>query len=411
MRANVHDFTASVLRLGRGGSSIGSSSSFRMIAEKGEAFEQPWLEKYRPRVMEDVVGNEDTVGRLQVLAQQGNMPNLILSGPPGTGKTTSVLALARTMLGDAFKEAVLELNASDDRGIEVVRGRIKAFAQKKVTLPPGKHKIIILDEADSMTEGAQQAMRRTMELFSATTRFALACNLSEKIIEPIQSRCAVLRYSKLTDAQVLKRLHEVLAAEQAPFNEQGLEALIFTAEGDMRQALNNAQATMAGFGFISTENVFKVCDQPHPLLVRQCLQAAALADYEEANSVVEELWNRGFCGLDIVGTLFRVAKMSPSTRSSSSSSSRRSAFATCACSTGSTRCSRSPGLSPSSAAARPCAASSRQPRSASRRDHCNRWGGEALCLRAHYMKGHTKNRISLHLHVRNQRGGKKLPAP
>jgi replication factor C subunit 2/4 len=299
-----------VLRLGRG-SSIGSSSSFRMIAEKGEAFEQPWLEKYRPRVMEDVVGNEDTVGRLQVLAQQGNMPNLILSGPPGTGKTTSVLALARTMLGDAFKEAVLELNASDDRGIEVVRGRIKAFAQKKVTLPPGKHKIIILDEADSMTEGAQQAMRRTMELFSATTRFALACNLSEKIIEPIQSRCAVLRYSKLTDAQVLKRLHEVLAAEQAPFNEQGLEALIFTAEGDMRQALNNAQATMAGFGFISTENVFKVCDQPHPLLVRQCLQAAALADYEEANSVVEELWNRGFCGLDIVGTLFRVAKNEP----------------------------------------------------------------------------------------------------
>jgi replication factor C subunit 2/4 len=308
--ANVSDFTASVLRLGRG-SSIGSSSSFRMIAEKGEAFEQPWLEKYRPRVMEDVVGNEDTVGRLQVLAQQGNMPNLILSGPPGTGKTTSVLALARTMLGDAFKEAVLELNASDDRGIEVVRGRIKAFAQKKVTLPPGKHKIIILDEADSMTEGAQQAMRRTMELFSATTRFALACNLSEKIIEPIQSRCAVLRYSKLTDAQVLKRLHEVLAAEQAPFNEQGLEALIFTAEGDMRQALNNAQATIAGFGFISTENVFKVCDQPHPLLVRQCLQAAALADYEEANSVVEELWNRGFCGLDIVGTLFRVAKNEP----------------------------------------------------------------------------------------------------
>ena len=160
-----------------------------------------WLEKYRPWVIKDIVGNEETVGRLEVLAQQGNMPNLILSGPPGTGKTTCVLALARALLGDAFKEGVLELNASDDRGIDVVRNRIKAFAQKKVTLPPGRHKVIVLDEADSMTEGAQQAMRRTMEIYSSTTRFALACNQSEKIIEPIQSRCAVLRYSKLTDQQ------------------------------------------------------------------------------------------------------------------------------------------------------------------------------------------------------------------
>ena len=273
-----------------------------------------WLEKYRPRVMGDIVGNEETVGRLQALVEQGNTPNLILSGPPGTGKTTSVLALARTLLGDAFKEAVLELNASDDRGIEVVRGRIKAFAQKKVTLPPGKHKIIILDEADSMTDGAQQAMRRTMELYSNTTRFALACNLSEKIIEPIQSRCAVLRFSKLTDKHVLKRLQEVLHAEQAgqaPFNEEGLEALIFTAEGDMRQALNNAQATIAGFGLISSENVFKVCDQPHPLLIKQVLDASARADFEGANGIVEELWGKGYCALDIIGTLFRVTKIEP----------------------------------------------------------------------------------------------------
>jgi replication factor C subunit 2/4 len=238
------------------------------------------------------VGNKETVGRLEVLAEQGNMPNLILSGPPGTGKTTSVLALARQLLGDAYKEGVLELNASDDRGIDVVRNRIKAFAQKKVTLPPGKHKVVVLDEADSMTEGAQQAMRRTMEIYSSTTRFALACNMSDKIIEPIQSRCAVLRFSKLTDEQVLKRLQEVLQAEEAPHNDAGLEALIFSAEGapprnsaqfgairrnysdavattsgDMRQALNNAQATHSGFGFISSDNVFQVCDQPQPLFV------------------------------------------------------------------------------------------------------------------------------------------------
>jgi len=160
-----------------------------------------------------------------------------------------------------------------------------------------------------MTEGAQQAMRRTMEIYSSTTRFALACNLSEKIIEPIQSRCAVLRYSKLTDGQVLHRLQQVLGFEKAPFNEAGLEALIFTAEGDMRQALNNAQATIAGFGFVSSENVFKVCDQPHPLLIKKAMEAAAKADFDEANGVIEELWALGYCGLDIVGVLFRTAKL------------------------------------------------------------------------------------------------------
>ena len=135
------------------------------------------------------------------------------------------------MLGDAFNSAVLELNASNDRGIDVVRNRIKMFAQQKCTLPPGKHKIIILDEADSMTEGAQQALRRTMEIYSKTTRFALgefwfllqvikfwsACNNSEKIIEPIQSRCAVLRYSRLTDAQVLSRVLDVCGSEKVKF--------------------------------------------------------------------------------------------------------------------------------------------------------------------------------------------------
>uniref|UniRef100_A0A7S4C1K2 Replication factor C subunit 2 n=1 Tax=Chrysotila carterae TaxID=13221 RepID=A0A7S4C1K2_CHRCT len=272
------------------------------------SFEQPWLEKYRPTVMKDIVGNPETVGRLEALAQQGNMPNLILTGPPGTGKTTSVLALARTLLGDAFKDAVLELNASDDRGIDVVRNRIKAFAQKKVTLPPGKHKIIILDEADSMTGGAQQAMRRTMEIFSGTTRFALACNVSEKIIEPIQSRCAILRFGKLTDQQVLRRLLEVLEVEKVPHNESGLEALIFTADGDMRQALNSAQATYAGFGLISSENVFKVCDQPHPLLVKEAILACVAADFQKACTIVEQLWNDGYSGIDVIGTFFRITK-------------------------------------------------------------------------------------------------------
>ena len=164
------------------------------------------------------------------------------------------------------------------------------FAQQKVTLPPGKHKIVILDEADSMTPAAQQAMRRTMEIYSSSTRFAMACNLSNKIIEPIQSRCAILRYTKLNDMQILKRLNEVCAAEGVTTTEDGLEAIIFTAEGDMRNALNNLQATHAGFGLVNSENVFKVCDQPHPLIVQQVVYACRDRALKKAHDNIAELY-------------------------------------------------------------------------------------------------------------------------
>ena len=178
---------------------------FPLVVPRTPVSNLPWVEKYRPILLEDIVGNEETINRLKVFGEDGNLPNLIICGPPGTGKTTSILCLARQLLGPSvYKEAVLELNASNDRGIEVVRNKIKMFAQKKVTLERGRHKIIILDEADSMTDGAQQALRRIMEIYSSTTRFCLACNNSEKIIEPIQSRCAILRYSKLSDKQILK---------------------------------------------------------------------------------------------------------------------------------------------------------------------------------------------------------------
>ncbi|KAG8991300.1 replication factor C subunit 4 [Tulasnella sp. 427] len=287
----------------------GSSSKGKEPAtSSADSYELPWVEKYRPKVLDDIVGNQDTIERLKVIAKEGNCPHIIISGLPGIGKTTSIHCLAHAMLGDAYKEGVLELNASDERGIDVVRNKIKAFAQKKVTLPPGRHKFVILDEADSMTAGAQQALRRTMEIYANTTRFALACNMSSKIIEPIQSRCAILRYAKLKDQEILQRLLELCEAEKVEYNDEGLTALIFTAEGDMRQAINNLQSTFAGFGFVSGDNVFKVCDQPHPVIVQDMIKACIKGDVEEALKKLDYLWNQGYSAIDIVTTIFRVVK-------------------------------------------------------------------------------------------------------
>jgi len=286
-------------------------TNYRPILDAHILTSTPRVEKYRPVFLDNIVGNTETIERLKIIAKDGNMPHVIISGMPGIGKTTSILCLARQLLGGAYKEAVLELNASDERGIDVVRNRIKGFAQKKVTLPQGRQKLVILDEADSMTSGAQQALRRTMEIYSSTTRFAFACNASNKIIEPLQSRCAILRYARLTDPQVVSRLMQICEAEKVEHSDDGIAALVFSAEGDMRQAINNLQSTYAGFGFVSGENVFRVVDSPHPVKVQAVIKACWETRIEQAVEGLTELWDLGYSSHDIVSSMFRVTKTMP----------------------------------------------------------------------------------------------------
>lgn len=249
------------------------------------------------------------VEKLRVITRHGSIPNLILTGSSGIGKTTSILCLARELLGDSFDGGVLELNASDENGIDMVNKRIKTFAMNSKKLPKGRHKLVILDEADGMTKKAQQALRQAMEIYSHSTRFVFACNISSKIIEPIQSRCVVLHFTRLSDDQIKKRLKVVMDEEKIiDYTPEGIDAIIFTAQGDMRQALNNLQSTFTGTGAITPENVFKTADQPHPYIIKNIIKHCDTVNISSALEELQKLWNKGYACIDIVDSFFRVTK-------------------------------------------------------------------------------------------------------
>ena len=266
----------------------------------------PWIEKYRPSKLSQIVGNKRIISNLQSISESGNLPNLILAGPPGTGKTTSVLALAHELLGENFKKAVIELNASDERGINVVRDKIKRFAQQKIPLPEGRHKIIILDEADSMTSSAQGSMRVTISDYSNTTRFVLACNDSSKIIEAIQSRCTVLRFGKLSSDDIKERIKFVLKNENATYDEKGLQAIIDTCNGDMRYALNNSQSCIVGFGEINEENVYKIVELPRPKEIAKIYNFCLNKMFVDAINKFSELFYDGYSCLEFISVFNRL---------------------------------------------------------------------------------------------------------
>ncbi|KAH7257301.1 P-loop containing nucleoside triphosphate hydrolase protein [Fusarium tricinctum] len=213
---------------------------------------QPWVEKYRPKTLSDVTAQDHTVDVLQRTLQSSNLPHMLFYGPPGTGKTSTVLALAKELYGpEMIKSRVLELNASDERGISIVREKVKNFARMQLTnaapgykdkYPCPPFKIIILDEADSMTQDAQSALRRTMETYSKITRFCLICNYVTRIIDPLASRCSKFRFKSLDQSNAKKRLEEIAEKEGVPLGDGAVDALIKCSEGDLRKAITYLQS-------------------------------------------------------------------------------------------------------------------------------------------------------------------------
>jgi len=275
-----------------------------MTKEKESDAYLPWTEKYRPRKLSEVIGQEHVVKVMKAFVEKGTMPHLLFAGPPGTGKTSVAIAMAYELY-DSLTGNFLETNASDERGIDVIRGKIKEFS-RSLTVNKVGFKIIFLDEADALTQEAQHALRRTMEIFSKETRMILSCNYSSKIIEPIQSRTAIFRFSHLTEKDIEKMIRRIEKGENLKITDEAVKALYYISEGDMRKVINILQGAAFIDKKIDEELVYKVAGRATPKEIKDLLKISYEGKFDEARKKAEYLmFHYGLSAEDIIVQFYK----------------------------------------------------------------------------------------------------------